>query len=349
MGFDIQTKVTSCYDHSNISKPPLIRPAYTSGTIQEAGQMLNPNGTPYQQLQNAYQQPQNIYQQPQNNYQQPQNIYQQPQNIYQQPQNIYQQSQNTYQQPQNTYQQPQNTYQQPQNTYQQPQNTYQQPQNTYQQPQNTYQQPQNNYQQPVSQPTPPPAQFSIPPLPADSTLLKKGQKFTVADKSGNTPFQLKLLLDWDVADSRCDLDASAFLLTERDIVPAEEWFVFYGQPKSPDQSVRYSGNSGKGAQMEIQLSAVSPQIQKIALAVTIYEAMEQNLNFGMVRSISARLVDDRQHELARLDLTELSSAVTALVVGELYRYKGAWKFNAVGSGVKRDLSGFCAMYGIEAG
>ena len=54
-------------------------------------------------------------------------------------------------------------------------------------------------------------------------------------------------------------------------------------------------------------------------------------------------------ELARIELTDCTSGVTALVIGELYRYKGAWKFNAVGSGVARDLAGFCAMYGIEAG
>ena len=186
---------------------------------------------------------------------------------------------------------------------------------------------------------------AVPAMPSGSTLLSRGQKFTIKNAE-----KLKLLLNWEVMDSRCDLDASAFLLGNTDRVPAEEWFVFYGQPESPDKSVRYSGNSGTGAEIEIQLSGVSSQIQKIAFAVTIYEAMAQNLHFGMVRNVSARLINaQNQVELARMELTDTVQGITALVVGELYRYKGEWKFNAVGSGVKRDLAGFCAMYGIETG
>lgn len=188
---------------------------------------------------------------------------------------------------------------------------------------------------------------TVPPMPSGSTLLRRGQKFAVEDH-GQIPSELKLLLNWDVMDSRCDLDASAFLLGSRDLVPAEDWFVFYGQPESPDRSIRYSGNTGTGAEMHIHLSNIHQQIQKIAFAVTIYEAIPQRLHFGMVRNVSARLINaQNQSELARMELTDTVQGITALVVGELYRYKGVWKFNAVGSGVKRDLAGFCAMYGIE--
>jgi tellurium resistance protein TerD len=36
-----------------------------------------------------------------------------------------------------------------------------------------------------------------------------------------------------------------------------------------------------------------------------------------------------------------------MVVGELYRHNGSWKFNAVGDGVKQDLTGLCGMYGVN--
>ncbi|MBR1555887.1 MAG: TerD family protein [Oscillospiraceae bacterium] len=199
---------------------------------------------------------------------------------------------------------------------------------------------------PVNRPSAP----AIPPLPYSSTLLRRGQKFTIADKNGSVPSVLKLKLDWQVGNPQCDLDASAFLLGQNDKVPAEEWFVFYGQPNSPDNSIRYSGNTGTGAEMLINLNQISPQIQKIAFAVTIYEAIQQRLHFGMVQNVTARIFNQiNATELARIDLTDCSAGITALVVGELYRYKGDWKFNAVGSGVARDLAGFCAMYGIEAG
>ncbi len=191
---------------------------------------------------------------------------------------------------------------------------------------------------------------ALPPLPASSTLLRRGQKFTVANKDGSVPANLKLKLDWQVMNPKCDLDASAFLLADNEKVPGEEWFVFYGQPTSPDSSIRYSGNTGKGAELLINLPKISPSIQKVTIAVTIYEAVQQHLHFGMVQNVSARIFNQMSNtELARIELTDCTSGVTALVVGELYRYKGAWKFNAVGSGVARDLAGFCAMYGIEAG
>ena len=41
------------------------------------------------------------------------------------------------------------------------------------------------------------------------------------------------------------------------------------------------------------------------------------------------------------------SIETAIVVGEIYRHGGGWKFNAVGSGFQGGLAALCANYGIE--
>ena len=206
---------------------------------------------------------------------------------------------------------------------------------------------------PVSNPAPVrnvPKATVLPPLPETSTLLRRGQKFAVVEKNGKIPSRLKIVLNWNVGNPQCDLDASAFLLAENEKVPGEEWFVFYGQPVSPDKSVNYSSKSDTGAEMEICLPQIHRQIQKITVAITIYEAIQQRLHFGMVQSVSARILNQQnQTELARIEFTDCTAGVTALVVGEFYRYKGDWKFNAVGSGVEKDLAGFCAMYGIEAG
>ena len=52
-------------------------------------------------------------------------------------------------------------------------------------------------------------------------------------------------------------------------------------------------------------------------------------------------------ELIRYDLEEDFSIETAVVVGELYRHNGEWKFNAVGSGYQGGLEALCAAYGIQ--
>ncbi len=174
-------------------------------------------------------------------------------------------------------------------------------------------------------------------------ILKKGQKITIADSRN-----IKIALGWDILDSRCELDASAFMLGGNKKVISDDWFIFYGQDTSPDNSVKYmTAQNGDDAVIDINLTRVNPMVQKIVFSVTIYEAVEKRLNFGMTENIYARIIDGSNRETARFQLDECYSNVTAMVLGELYRYNGNWKFNAVGSGVARDLAGFCAMYGVN--
>ena len=52
-------------------------------------------------------------------------------------------------------------------------------------------------------------------------------------------------------------------------------------------------------------------------------------------------------ELFRYDLSEDFSIETAVVVGELYRNNGEWKFNAIGSGFEGGLFALCKNYGVN--
>ena len=188
--------------------------------------------------------------------------------------------------------------------------------------------------------------------PAEGRQIIKGQKIAL-EAAGEPPLtHIKICLGWETSDDRCEPDASAFMLGGSQRVPADEWFIFYGQPQSPDGSVKYNvydtdPSNPDDAAIEINLMSIDPGIERVAVAITLYEAFERSLNFGMVPMVYARLINSvTGREIARFELTERNSAVTALVVGELYRYKGTWKFNAVGSGVNRDLAGFCSMYGV---
>ena len=51
----------------------------------------------------------------------------------------------------------------------------------------------------------------------------------------------------------------------------------------------------------------------------------------------------------RYDLSEDFSIETALVIAELYRNNGEWKFQAIGSGFQGGLAALCANYGLNAG
>ena len=83
--------------------------------------------------------------------------------------------------------------------------------------------------------------------------------------------------------------------------------------------------------------------------MTIYDADKRRQNFGQVSNAFCHIMDeDSNTELVRFDLGEDFSIETAVVVGELYKYNGEWKFNAIGSGFQGGLAALCAHYGIDA-
>ncbi len=68
----------------------------------------------------------------------------------------------------------------------------------------------------------------------------------------------------------------------------------------------------------------------------------------MVTNAYVRVIDVfTGNELIRFNLSDYYVGVTSMVVGEIYRHNGAWKFNAIGDGVARNLAGLCALYGVN--
>lgn len=184
-------------------------------------------------------------------------------------------------------------------------------------------------------------------------VLKKGQKVNLAGNTGLTLNNIRVGLGWDIVNQACDLDASAFMLGDNGKVIGDDWFVFYGQTVSPDNSIRHSGDSnGAGAgddeTININLSAVNPNVKKIVFVVTINEALEKGLNFSMVSNAYVRVTDSASgQELVRFSLTDYYANVTSMMVGEIYNHNEVWKFNAIGNGVAKDLAGLCEMYGVN--
>ena len=187
--------------------------------------------------------------------------------------------------------------------------------------------------------------------------LTKGQK---VDLTKGNPGLKKIMvgLGWDVnqfdSGADFDLDAAAFLLGENGKTPTEKEFVFYGNLEHPSDAVKHMGDNltgdgeGDDEQVSVDLSKVPANIQKIAFTVTIYDADVRHQNFGQVSNAFIRIVDETNNqEIIRYDLGEDFSIETAIVVGELYRNNGEWKFNAIGSGFQGGLAALCGHYGIE--
>ena len=190
-----------------------------------------------------------------------------------------------------------------------------------------------------------------------AVCLKKGQKVDLT-KSNPGLSKITVGLGWDVnrydGGSDFDLDASAFLLGSNGKVTQDADFVFYSNANHVSGSVVYGGDNRTGAgegddeQIKVDLNMIPSNIEKIDFAVTIYEAMERRQNFGQVSNAYVRIVDDASgSELIRYDLEEDFSIETAIIVGELYRHNGEWKFNAIGSGYQGGLEALCVNYGVN--
>ena len=187
--------------------------------------------------------------------------------------------------------------------------------------------------------------------------LKKGQK---VDLTKTNPGLKEILvgLGWDTnrydGGKDFDLDTSIFLLGASGKVNSDDDFVFYGNLKHVSGSVEHLGDnltgagSGDDEQIKIDLSQVPANVEKIDFTVTIYEADTRNQNFGQVENAFIRVVNSATgEELIRYDLSEDFSIETAVIVGELYRNKDEWKFNAVGSGFEGGLAALGRNFGVS--
>ncbi len=187
--------------------------------------------------------------------------------------------------------------------------------------------------------------------------LSKGQKVSLTKDNPNLK-NILVGLGWDLkrydGGYDFDLDASAFLLGANGKVTSDDDFVFYNQPKHPSGAVESLGDNRTGAgegddeQIKIDLSKVPASIDKIDFTVTIHEAKERNQTFGQVENSYIRVVDEATgKEMVRYELGEDFSIETAVVVGEIYRKNGEWRFNAIGAGFEGGLAALGRNYGVN--
>jgi len=162
--------------------------------------------------------------------------------------------------------------------------------------------------------------------------LGKGQKIPL-----NENF---LTVKFERPDSALEIDTAAFLTQSNGKVAADEDFVFYGNPRHNSGAVEHKNDA-----IEIDLSRIPRHVEKISLTATIYDADKRRQNFSMIRNARLKIFGGRG-EIATFPL-ENFTVETAIVLGEIYRYKGNWKFNATGAGFSGGLAALCNDFGIE--
>ncbi len=189
--------------------------------------------------------------------------------------------------------------------------------------------------------------------------LSKGQRVSL-DKSVT---MARIGLGWDTnrydGGQDFDLDACVFLLGANGKVLKDEDFIFYNNLTARDGAVKHMGDNrtgdgeGDDETIIIDFAKIPAEVEKIAVTVTIFNAEQNHQNFGQVSNSYVRVLkvdnpdDANGEEVLRFDLVEEFSIETAIVVCEIYRYNGDWKFNAVAAGYQGGLEALCRAYGVN--
>lgn len=180
-----------------------------------------------------------------------------------------------------------------------------------------------------------------------NVIIAKGQKIDVT-KERNFE-EIAIGLNWKTISPEIDINASAFLLNSLGICTRDEDMIFYNQHISREQAIIHSGpENGSLEIIRISVKKIPPDIEKIALTLTIHEGETKGQSFSNVSDALCRIFNPVSgEELASFYFGEDLNKETAIVIGELYFHKGEWKFNAVGSGFNGGLTALVKNFGLE--
>ena len=174
--------------------------------------------------------------------------------------------------------------------------------------------------------------------------LQPGQNISIS-KQNPAPTTVEVRLSWEPASTPLTVDSSAFALTAQGKVRDDGDFIFYNQPALAGDGLQRAGD---GRAFTVNFTALPAAIERVVIALTLDQGQRRGQSFGQLRQVRAEVRDvARQAVLAVFPLSTPMMVETALIVGELYRRNGEWKFRAVGQGFVGGLGPLARQYGVD--
>jgi tellurium resistance protein TerD len=165
--------------------------------------------------------------------------------------------------------------------------------------------------------------------------------------------QIVLGVWWNAGAERVledNLVVASLLCDAASKVLSERHFVFFNQLSSPELSVQQLEKAldGDKEQIEIDLNDVPAEVDRVVVVMYLNDGTAQRRTLGQLRDIGVRVLNGQGNtELVRSEnLSPSLSAETALVLGEVYRHNGDWKFKVIGEGYASGIGGIAADYGL---
>ena len=136
-----------------------------------------------------------------------------------------------------------------------------------------------------------------------------------------------------------ELDCTAYLLDEQtQKVRGDHDMVFYGQTQTPNGSVILKSNN----QFKINTQLIDPAIKKIVICASLSEPH----TFNILPAFKLQLSSQNQH-VAQATVQTQARSEKALILAEVYRHNGAWKFRFIDQGFNGGLQPLAEHFGVE--
>lgn len=167
----------------------------------------------------------------------------------------------------------------------------------------------------------------------------------MVDASGKIPTDDYLV--FYNSEKRLRADENGKLIAPIKIVPYTDWrsnddMRAQSRPVDPEISVIGSidneegDDEGDAETIDMELSKVRSDIDKIIICVSIYDARNRRQNFGQVENAYVRIYSEGHEAIGQediiYDLTEDFSTCASVEFVQLYRHNGSWKVKALGVG-----------------
>jgi tellurite resistance protein TerA len=175
------------------------------------------------------------------------------------------------------------------------------------------------------------------------TNILKGQRIALTALFENNTSTDCFQVDLQISGIKQPVDFSCFGLDKEQKLTNDAYMTFFNQPKTPCGAVELSIPSGDSAGFLCNLNKLPSTIDRLVFTAAIdgSETMGQ-IQTGYLRFLVAG------KEIARFSFsgTDFQNE-KALMLGELYRKEGAWRFSAVGQGFDGGLNALVKHFGGE--
>ena len=165
--------------------------------------------------------------------------------------------------------------------------------------------------------------------------LKRGERLPLADHAPAGALQAGLCAHGLALDFACfALDAGGKLVDER-------YMTFFNQPLSPCGGVRSAAAGADKDGFVFELGRLPAGVERVVITASV----DGGGTMSQLQSGHLRLAS-QDGEFARFDFTGRDfAAEQALMLGELYRKDGGWRFMAVGQGFNGGLAALVRHFG----